>query len=177
MPNRRATSLAERGEIAAFRQAALLRMVATDPMVRRGLRHVAAITGGIPGLRDVLDHKAGQGSSPLRALPTGGARRTTPSNTARTAASGASGAAPLTRAQRRLERVVKHQAALAQKPASLPPGVAPVDTTDATEALSCVAKRPRSTEGASSWAAVASARPPQVPAPDSAESNIGTPRG
>ena len=130
MQNRRATSLAERGEIAAFRQAALLRMVATDPLVRRGLRHVAAITGGIPGLRDVLDHKAGQGFPPPRALPTGGARRTSPSNTARASAPGASGAAPPTRAQRRLERVVKHQAALAQKNASLPPGVAPVDATD-----------------------------------------------
>ena len=54
MPIRRATSLAERGEIAAHRQAALLRMVATDPLVRRGLRHVVAMTGAIPGLRDVV---------------------------------------------------------------------------------------------------------------------------
>ena len=139
MRNRRATSLAERGEIAAFRQAALLRMIATDPLVRRGVRHVVAMTGGIPGLRDVLDHNAGLGSSPPRALPAGGARRTSPSDSVRAAATGAStGAAPPTRAQRRLERVVKHQAALAQSGAVLPRGVAPGDgctSSDATEAL------------------------------------------
>ncbi len=61
MPNRRATSLAERGEIAAHRQAALLRMVATDPLVRRGLRHVVAMTGAIPGLRDVVPQTLQQG--------------------------------------------------------------------------------------------------------------------
>ena len=169
MQNRRATSLAERGEIAAFRQAALLRIIATDPLVRRGVRHVVAMTGGIPGLRDVLDHKAGPGSSPPRALPAGGTRRTTPSDTVRAAATGASGAAPPTRAQRRLERVVKHQAALAQSGASLPRGVAPGDgsaSSDATEGLQGAAKRFAKT---TSRAAVASARPPQVPASDSAE--------
>ena len=170
MQNRRATSLAERGEIAAFRQAALLRIIATDPLVRRGVRHVVAMTGGIPGLRDVLDHKAGPGSSPPRSLPAGGARRTTPSDTVRAAATGASGAAPPTRAQRRLERVVKpHQAALAQSGASLPRGVAPGDgsaSSDATEGLQGAAKRFAKT---TSRAAVASARPPQVPASDSAE--------
>ena len=173
MQNRRATSLAERGEIAAFRQAALLRIIATDPAVGSSQRASRCcnvpMTGGIPGLRDVLDHKAGPGSSPPRALPAGGARRTTPSDTVRAAATGASGAAPPTRAQRRLERVVKHQAALAQSGASLPRGVAPGDgsaSSDATEALQGAAKRFAKT---TSRAAVASARPPQVPASDSAE--------
>ena len=181
MPIRRATSLAERGEIAAHRQAALLRMVATDPLVRRGLRHVVAMTGAIPGLRDVVPERmpkserkrsskaSGRGSP--RAAPATKEHSITgcvPSDTPVSSSS----AAPPSRAQRRLARVLKHKAALAAA-ASFPVGTPAGGATpvDAALATPRAAKRPAGESP--SWAAVASARPPPVKAAD--RPNIGDP--
>ena len=100
----------------------LLRMIATDPLVRRGLRHVVAMTGTIPGLRDVVPEtmpkserkrssNVSGGASP-RAAPAKKEHATTVGVPSQTSAS-SSAAAPPSRAQRRLERVLKHKAALA----------------------------------------------------------------
>ena len=175
MPNRRATSMAERGEIAAHRQAALLRMIATDPLVRRGLRHVVAMTGAIPGLRDVVPETIPRGSSP-RAAPARKEHTTTTCATRQTTAS-SSTAAPSSRAQRRLERVLKHKAALVASDASAPiPVDAPAgDPTpaDATVDTPHAAKRPAGVSP--SWAVVVSTRPPPALASD--RPNIGVPMG